>query len=197
MNTQSENNDNNIDNSEEIGAIYRAFANERTPPALDRIILRNAATAAGKPRLRSMSFLPWAVAASAALCLALVIEISREPELQPASAPLGSAEEAKTPRQLSTAALQTEANRQRSDKALKGGNSDGMAAKLSGPVRADEGPGATQSNGAGFCAAQAKSSATTWLACIRELEQAGEAAAARSEREALQTAFPAFIDDAE
>jgi hypothetical protein len=166
------------------------------PAELDRKILQEAATATVQGNDRNRSGRIWAIAASVAICLVIVTQVVKEPPAPPPTTTLRSAEEAKSPRQLSAAALQTEAERQRADKAGKAGGQDGIAAKSAAPMQP-----LTDTDAAVVfataCDEQAIATAQSWLACIRELEEKGEAAAAERERDAMRTTFPAFIEIAE
>lgn len=181
---------------DDVRVIYREIASERVPPELDRRILHQAAAAAVQGNDRNWSGRIWAIAATVAICLVIVTQVVKEPPVPPATTTLRSAEEAKSPRQLSAAALQTEAERQRADKAGKAGGQDGVAAKSAAPMQPVTDTDAADPF-ATACDEQAIATAQSWLACIRELEDTGKAAAAERERDALRTTFPAFIEVAE
>lgn len=73
-----------------VSAEYRAAATERTPPQLDAIVLNTASAAAKNSGLRrfTASWLrPLAFMATLALSLALVLELTRSPDLQPITDP--------------------------------------------------------------------------------------------------------------
>lgn len=73
-----------------VSATYRKLATEHTPEQLDRRILAMAATEAGRPSYsRWISWSrPLAWAATITLCLAITLELVREPALQPTVAPV-------------------------------------------------------------------------------------------------------------
>ena len=80
--------DNNLPSAERdplVSAEYRATATERTSPALDAMVLEKARAAAKNSRLRGFTafwFRPLAFIATLGLSLALVLELTKTPELQ-------------------------------------------------------------------------------------------------------------------
>lgn len=80
---------NEQDRDKRVSATYRELARERTPEHLDRKILAMAAKAAPRPAYsRWISWSrPVAWAATITLCLALVLELARQPTVQPPASP--------------------------------------------------------------------------------------------------------------
>jgi hypothetical protein len=67
-----------------VSRTYRESAEERTPPELDRTVLRQARRNAHSQYSRSVMWLrPMAWAATIALCLAIVVEVAYLPQLEP------------------------------------------------------------------------------------------------------------------
>ena len=74
---------------ERVSAAYRSLADEKTPQHLDRKILQMAAAQAKRPSYsRWMAWSrPLAWAATITLCLAITLELAREPSLEPGLEP--------------------------------------------------------------------------------------------------------------
>lgn len=73
-----------------VSAEYRAAATERTPPALDALVLKNAEAAAKDTAFRRFTafwFRPLAFVATLGLSLALLLELNQSPEFQPVTSP--------------------------------------------------------------------------------------------------------------
>jgi hypothetical protein len=73
-----------------VSAEYRAIATEQTPAALDERVLEQAKAAARNTGLRGFTaywFRPLAFVATLALSLALLLELTNTPELQPVKSP--------------------------------------------------------------------------------------------------------------
>lgn len=88
MNQDQDNNLPSAENDPLLSAEYRAIAKERTSPALDAIVLKQARAAAS--RLQSFTalwFRPLAFVATLVLSLALVLELTNTPELQSPKSP--------------------------------------------------------------------------------------------------------------
>ena len=71
-----------------VSAEYRATATERTPPALDALVLKKAGAAAKDTAFRRFTafwFRPLAFVATLGLSLALLLELNQSPEFQPAT----------------------------------------------------------------------------------------------------------------
>jgi len=81
--------DNNLPSAESdplVSAEYRASATERTPPALDAVVLEKARAAPKNARLRgfyALWFRPLAFVTTLVLSLALLLELTNTPQLQP------------------------------------------------------------------------------------------------------------------
>jgi hypothetical protein len=73
-----------------VSAEYRAAATERTPTALDAVVLKNAEAAAKDTAFRRFTtfwFRPLAFVATLGLSLALLLELNQTPEFQPVTSP--------------------------------------------------------------------------------------------------------------
>jgi len=73
-----------------VSAEYRAAATERTPTALDAVVLKNAEAAAKDTAFRRFTafwFRPLAFVATLGLSLALLLELNQSPEFQPVTSP--------------------------------------------------------------------------------------------------------------
>ena len=87
----------------EVTNVYRDLASERTPPHLDRAVLKEAAAAAASGRKRGSAWLlPLAFAATVGLSLAVLLEITSAPDLDGAESgalvqPAGFADETPAP----------------------------------------------------------------------------------------------------
>lgn len=80
MSNERSNPDSADDGDRLVSAIYRDLANERTPQALNKSILRQATAASKQGYLRSVSWMrPMAWATTVGLCLAIVFEVTQVP----------------------------------------------------------------------------------------------------------------------
>jgi hypothetical protein len=224
-----------------VSDTYRQLSRESAPDYLNEKVLQQAASVAARPRYsRSIMWTrPLAWAATIALCLAIVLEVTRipTPEIVDIPEPVEKLE-AETASTLapepaeskagSNAPLQAPAQRQPEARLDKKSQLGRAAAKQVAPEnvaneprrelqlldvtkesRADsataeeevaldlvefkshdiEMPALLASN---ECADDARADPVTWLACIADLEESGDAEAALREREALEEAFPQF-----
>jgi hypothetical protein len=159
---------------------YRSLATERTPAEVDAAVLAEARRAR-PPRANVLPgwARPLAFAASALLCVGLVLQWQTAPE--PVDAVTIPAEPAAAA--VHQAAIESRAQ------------------KLGEPQRAKAGPAAevfdealpsADEANAPRCSAEDRRSPVAWMACIRDLETRGRRAPGTTERELLELAFPAF-----
>jgi hypothetical protein len=159
---------------------YQSLATERTPAEVDAAVLVEARRARS-PRARVLSAWarPVAFAASALLCVGLVLQWQTAPEPVDGGA---------IPAEPAAAAVHQAVIESR-------------AQKLGEPPRAKAGPAAevlgeavpvSDEEKAPRCSAEDRRSPVAWMACIRDLETRGSRAPATAERELLELAFPAF-----
>jgi hypothetical protein len=162
---------------------YQSIATERTPPEVDAAVLADARRARS-PRAKVVPgwAKPLAFAASALLCVGLVLQWKVAPEPVDGVA---------VPAEPAAAAVHQAAIESR-------------ARKLGEPERAKAGPAAevfgealpvADEENAPRCSAENRRSPDAWMACIRDLETRDSRAPATAERELLELAFPAFEAD--
>lgn len=181
------------DQDPRVSRAYRAWSGERTPPELDRAILRHAADEAAAPRAsRTAWFRPLAFAATLVLGVALIYDMQSQtdPPLQlpetstdrPAAGDAGDAQEA-----AATAAGANDARLQ-----------DAPAApptryKPSGP-RATKERVLTEEREAvppsAHCTGEQTADAESWRRCIEALRDAGNTEAAAEESIRFEARFP-------
>jgi hypothetical protein len=162
---------------------YRSLATERTPAELDRMVLAEAGRAAPTRRQALPAWArPLAFAASALICVGVVLQWQTAPE---------PVDRAAIPAEPAAAAVHQAAVESR-------------AQKLGEPQRAKAGPAAeafdeprtvTGAAHVSHCSAEDRQSPVDWMACIRALEARGRPEPATAERERLELAFPAFEAD--
>lgn len=160
-----------------VSTTYRELANESTPDALDRSVLRKAAAAARPGYLRSMFRMrPMAWVAMAGLCLAVVLRITQLP--QPEEAVIET--DAVFPATVQAPERSRPTEKQRTNPpapALQAGYASERA------LLNVQNPG---------CDEESTATPVTWLECIATLEQAGQSDAASRQRERMKQAFPEF-----
>lgn len=161
-----------------VSETYRDLASEESPQHLDRAILEQARTAA-RPRyarVRAWSR-PLAWAATVALSIALVLHLTLTPEVPLAPGP-SDAEEL-VPRD-------SDLLRQADDMArMRGAPQQRPGTALTPAAKALETEGE-----AVYCDVEARSTRSSWLECIEQLESEGRVAEAAAERRAFELAFP-------
>jgi hypothetical protein len=159
--------------------IYQSLATERTPAELDRAVLAEARRAPPSQRIALPGWArPLAFAASALLCVGLVLQWQTAPE--PVDRAAIPAEPAAAVHQ---AAIESRAQKLGEPQRTKAG----PAAEAFGKPR-----GITDEATASHCSAEDRQSPVDWMACIRALETHGRPEPATAERELLELAFPAF-----
>jgi hypothetical protein len=159
---------------------YRSLAMEQTPADVDAAVLA-AARRARPPRAKAMPawVRPLAFAASALLCVGLVLQWKTAPELvDGVDIPTEPAATA-----VHQAAMESRAQKLGEPQRAKAG----PAAEVFGEAQ----PVADEAN-ASLCSAADRQSPVAWTACIRDLETRGSHAPATAERELLELAFPDF-----
>ena len=167
---------------------YRDVAVERTPEALDRVILDTAGRQARSSKVspwRFAGYRPVALVATIGLSLALVLELSRMTALD--TPPLG--DDPTVPADIFEAAgQQTAAEIER----LGTGMSPSVPpASMEAPaIVTDSGPSLLPAEEQ--CSEDDRKTASLWWACIEALEQRGSTASAERELRALLQAYPAF-----
>lgn len=209
---------------ERVSAAYKELASERTPRHLDQRVLAMAADAAKKPLYsRWMAWSrPVAWAATITLCLAITLELVRDPAVDvaveansPASAPTvneyqrgndAAVEKDLANRPGVASEVFVPENREANRNKISAKEEIGLSMKTA-PVRARAQDaqlmsGAAMSDEAAIsdelatydsaCPAAVRAVASDWLACILELEAAGREDASASERELLIDTFPDF-----
>ena len=241
MTNERQHPDSAADADKVVSDTYRQLRRESAPDYLNEKVLQQAASVAARPRYsRSIMWTrPLAWAATIALCLAIVLEVTRvpTPEIADIPEPLETleAEPASTlapePAELkaeSNAPLQAPAQRQPEARLDKKSQLGRAAAKQVAPENVTNEPrrelrmiDAAHESEADLitvdeyavsgevtfemrdvampallatdeCADELRADPVTWLACIADLEESGDAEAALREREALTEAFPQF-----
>jgi len=219
-----------------VSDTYRQLSGESAPDYLNERVLQQAASVAARPRYsRSIMWTrPLAWAATIALSLAIVLEVTRVPtpeivdipepleslEAEPASTLAPEPAELKTqsPVQVLTkqqpnaladkksqfgrAAAKQVADEPRRELQLMDAAHESEAdlnsideRAVSGKVKFEETSAFAMPAllAANECANEVRDDPVTWLACITDLEEAGNAEAALRQREALKEAFPRFV----
>lgn len=208
----SEHNDRHeVDTDPQVSSAYRRLSDERTPPALDREVLKRAALATKNTRFTQSAWLrPLAFAATLVLGVALLFEMQPSPE--PTATPYTSAEESPVaasgntessnkPRQVrdmapvDAAALprRTEADR---EEALYRRRMEVSPEAVRQSLPETAAPLAESAGQAGkYCGPEDTASVDAWWACIDALKKAGEAESAEAEIHRLHTHHPQLRDD--
>lgn len=184
------------ENDPEVSAQYRALAKETTPNKLDKIVLRAASKAA-----RSDSPTGWAATwyrpatfvATLGLCLALLLEIS---EFQFFDPPPDSWIQADVPPDANvfqdaadSAAISVREVDATADESLQLSNPETSSTEATS-IPALPASAATAVH---HCSDKQMAQPEKWWQCIQELRDAGHGAAAESELELLQKAFPQYV----
>lgn len=167
---------------------YHSLATERTPAELDRAVLAEARRAQGaRPVALARWARPLAFAASALLCVGLVLQWEAAPE------------------RVGREAVPTEP----AAAAVHQATIESRAQKLGEPQREKAGPAAdpfgeglqdqagitnpvSDEAQVAFCSAEDRQSRAAWMDCIEELETGGRLQPAAAERAQLELAFPAL-----
>lgn len=156
-----------------VRSTYRGVACERTSEALDDAVLANARAALHARRSPGSGVArPLAWAATVGLCIAIVLQVTLVPaDRQPAQAgapPVGLHESAVELRARKLGDM----HREKAGPAAKAFMDDAVSIT-------------------GGCTVDVRSSRTTWLRCIEDLEAAGHAEVAAAELAQLRDAYPA------
>lgn len=206
----------NRENDPLVADAYTTLAQEQTPDRLNKRVLRMAAREAQTPYSRARSWLrPAAWAATVGLSLALVLELTRLPQIEPDAVSM----DAFTPKDMSVLREADERARAQSgpsqvpvvpavtppagsapDEEVSAGHVtlDGTIPASSARADPDKGQRASAKRLAAesglACPAKARESAESWFACIRQLRESGQQDLADSEYDEFQRIFPNFAD---
>lgn len=207
MNQQRENNT--------ASAEYRATATERVPPEIDAIVLEQAKMAVRRSGLQGFTaywFRPLAFVATLLLSLALVLELTRPPEVQPARSdavpaqpalPGGTAERADAPTRDSVESGDFAQMIENSAKRMQAMDpaTQSAVSELQQSREADRDPESVEALGASgavpdarerYCPEEQTSDALKWWRCISELSKTGKHDQARAELMLFDAAHPDF-----
>lgn len=193
-------NDNRQADNPDLSTAYRAVANERTPPTLDRAVLtlarQETRVSAGSDWLNRW-YRPAAFAATVALSFALILELGEMSKPGPpgsdvdssingiapmSESPFQDAADA-TARQVRRLEIDANSSMTESPPSM---NESGMPANSSGSDTGSLLP-ATDS-----CSDEQRANTASWWACIEELEKQGLTQAAERELQTLLRIFPGF-----
>jgi hypothetical protein len=172
-----------------VRAAWRAISSERTPAALDAAVIADARRSlAARTRQRAAWVRPLALAASVGICLAIVLELAHSPDGGSAGADARAVHEA---------AVESRAQKQGDVPRAKAGGTaasidtpaghvpDAPADAVTAPAVLPDGPGSARP------CRQAEELPDEWLACIADLDAAGDADTADLERRRFDEAFAA------
>lgn len=168
---------------------YRQIANETTPAGVDRAVLDRAVVAA-RPRyarLRMWSR-PVGWAATIALSVAIVLQLTRAPETPVPTADPGREARSEVRPSAADELVPLESRMLREAEELARMQSGPQQRPTSTPA-----PGTAPIDGENepvYCDAAARSTRSAWLQCIERLESDGLIAEAAAERRAFELAFP-------
>ena len=184
---------------ETVRATYREVATERTPEQLDKAVLTEAGRAARPRYSRLVTWTrPAAWAVTVMLSVALVLQLTDTPEMQPATdvAP-ASAEDDPAEDAAAGASFEPEAFEMQDSDMLQ--RAEEMARTREGTAAdnafAASGAVGLRAVAAPTCDDAVSGDPETWLDCIEGLEEAGFDDEAARQRELLTAAFPDFEPD--
>ena len=173
--------------TERVSAAYRDLATETTPERLDRRILERAAR---ESRSRYGAVRAWmrplAWAATIALSLAFLLELTWFADVPPVAEPVVPAVPAPADER---ARRDTDVMRAKEEDAarLAAPRQTAVSARVEGAL-----PAAANTEQGPFCDDEARATAASWYACIEGLRDARFDDAAATELAALLEAFPDF-----
>lgn len=197
-----------------VADTYRELASERVPDRLNDKVLRLAARAGRSRYSRALAWMrPVAWAATITLCLAIVLELTRLPQMEVAPHPVPEAAPERPDKVSMDEFVPQDMGvlREAEDRARAQAGPDQLpVAPRAGPDKfdtekylADEvSPVASAAAVANketlkldlACPAKEREFAKTWFECIENLRENGLEIRAESEYEAFQRKFPDFVD---
>ena len=166
-----------------VSAGYRDLARERTPEGLDDMILRKARDAA-RPKYGRLRLWvrPLAWAATVAISLAIVLQVTQVPDPGRLDADVATDADAFVPASV-------EALREAEDMArMRSGSVDEAALSVASEAAAP----LEQKAEPRYCDDDARATAESWAECIEQLEADGKAVEARAERLVFARTHPDY-----
>jgi len=200
MTNERQHPDSAAETDETVSATYRELSREGAPNHLNDKVLQQAAKHALRPRYsRSIVWTrPLAWAATVALCLAIVLEVTRVPapeEVQvPVQAPVRQQPETlkDIKSQLGRSAAKQAAKEPKSEVRRRETAYDAEVDFNSVEESVVSGKVKFEMQDADECSDEMRADPVKWLACIADLEESGDVEATLRQREALREAFPQF-----